>query len=254
MPLRPLRRLWGAPAARRARIPDGARVYAVGDIHGRLDCLLAMEALITADLAAQPIPHPIVILLGDYVDRGPDSRGVLQHLLADMSGIERHLLRGNHEDMLANVLADPGLMPAWQEIGGTETLLSYGVDPPTLRHAEDAAQTSAALARAMPTAHLALLERLETVLVVGDYCFVHAGLRPGVPLERQRPSDLLWIRDEFLDHTGSHGCVVVHGHTPVDAMDVRDNRINIDTGAYATGRLTCVVLEGEGLRRLETAL
>jgi serine/threonine protein phosphatase 1 len=207
-----------------------------------------MEALIRSDIAARPpVARNLCVQLGDLVDRGPDSRSVVAHLAGPAGGgLERRVLKGNHEELLLGFLRGEVSLAAWRGFGGTETLRSYGVEPRGLLHGwAGEREARAALWATLPPPHLAFLERLETTLVVGDYLFVHAGLRPGVPLARQDPRDLLWIREKFLDH-GEHGFdkVVVHGHTPVEAPERLPGRINLDTGAYATGRLACAVLEG----------
>ena len=232
-------------------IPDGLRIYAIGDIHGRLDCLRALEDCIRRDLDSQPAARPVIIHLGDYVDRGADSRGVLEALQAPaLPGVERRFLRGNHEEMLMQVLEEPGRLAEWRGIGGLETLHSYGVDLQPALRGGPAEEVIADFNSRLPSAHLAFLQRSEMLLRIGDYAFVHAGVRPGVPLTGQLASDLLWIREPFLGHDGDFGARVVHGHTPVEEADIRPNRINVDTGAYLSDVLTAAVLEGEGLRIL----
>lgn len=250
-------RLWPpwprrAPAPLAATVPAGIRVYAVGDVHGRLDCLEMMERMIAADIAARPVQAPVVIHLGDYVDRGPDSRGVLE-ALATARGPGRHHLLGNHERVLLDALEDPALLREWSAIGGIAALRSYGVDATPLLRGQDPAPVARALRAAMPAHHLDFLRRLELMLVVGDYCFVHAGLRPGVALDRQDPHDVIWLRDAFLNHRGSFGHVVVHGHTPVAEAEIHPNRINLDSGAFASGRLSAAVLEGRTVRIMVAA-
>ena len=255
MPIRYLKSLFSgrdagaeviAPLGRPARVPDGLRVYAVGDVHGRFDLLTETERLIKADLAGRPSERALLIYLGDFIDRGPDSRKVVEHLrTAQADGLPRRYLRGNHEETMIQFLADPEVADAWRRYGGLETLHSYGVDVRDLMRGAGAEEAQVGLRIAIPPSHLEFLQKLETLLVIGDYCFVHAGLKPGVPLERQTPESMLWIREEFLGYPGSFGKVVVHGHTPVDEPTRTANRINVDTGAYLTGRLTTVVLEGD---------
>lgn len=232
-------------------VPAGLRVYAVGDIHGELsalDDLLGKIAADLPDLAARGI-RPVVVFLGDYVDRGPDSRGVLDRLSADpLPGAECRFLMGNHEDAVLAALADPRTMPPWLQFGGGETLASYGIRVGHGSRSQD--EAGAALARAMPERHRAFLAGLELSAIYGDYAFVHAGIRPGRPIEQQDRDDLLWIRDPFLGSRRWHGKVVVHGHTIVERPELLANRIAIDTGAYATGILSCLVLEGTGRRIL----
>lgn len=248
-----LRRRDAVPRPGAATIPEGMRVYAVGDIHGRLDCLSSMRRLIIADLSARPVPRPVVVFLGDYVDRGPESRGVIDALSsATWPGVELRFLCGNHEQMMLGMLDDPNLLDDWRAVGGIDTLHSYGVDVRQARLGRGAGDVSAALAAALPVAHRRFLDGLEVLLLIGGYAFVHAGVRPGVALDAQRSEDLLWIREPFLDHAGDFGAVVVHGHTPVDAVDRRPNRVNTDTGAFMTGRLSAIVLEGTDQRVLVT--
>jgi serine/threonine protein phosphatase 1 len=227
------------------RLPVGTRIYAVGDVHGRADLLGALLARIDADLIAHPIAQPIQVFLGDYIDRGPHSREVLDLLIARRRQHVTLCLKGNHETYAARFLSDPSVLSHWKHIGGINTLLSYGVTPSG--HEDPSAQhdLSAAFAEAFPDGHRRFIHSLALSFTCGDYFFAHAGVRPGIPLRQQRQQDLLWIREEFLGHEKDFGKVVVHGHTPAREPDIRPNRINIDTGAYATGRLTCLMLEGE---------
>lgn len=227
----------------RPHSPDGIRIYAVGDIHGRIDLLDQLLMRIDADLKERPVARAIQVFLGDYVDRGQDSAGVLERLIARGQSHETICLLGNHEDCLLEFFTNPGILTAWSQNGGLTTLLSYGLKPSIQSSPEEQRELSAALASAMPDSHRRFLSELPLSFTCGDYFFVHAGVRPGVPFARQCEEDLLWIREEFLRHEGAFEKVVVHGHTPVREPDVRANRINIDTGAYATGRLTCVRLE-----------
>jgi serine/threonine protein phosphatase 1 len=235
----------------KAACPEGVRIYGIGDVHGCLGLLRSLERQIADDCRANPVQRPVIVLLGDLIDRGPDSRGVIEYLMAPPPiGIERRVLRGNHEQMALGVFANPPQIRGWCQLGGAETLHSYGVDFRSFLSAGDPAGIVEAWRQALPEPHLRWMEQLETMLVIGDYCFVHAGIRPGLALERQNLIDLLWIRDEFLGHQAHFGKVVVHGHTPVPEPDVRPNRINVDTGAYLTHCLTCVVLEGTSRRFL----
>lgn len=225
-------------------IPDGLRVFAIGDVHGCLDQLHALEAQIRTRAARPGTARNIVIYLGDYIDRGPDSAGVLAHLIAPPAdGLERRMLMGNHEAMLLQLRDSPEQFQGWRQIGGIETMASYGIDVAPLV-ASDGGAAVAALEEAVPAGHWALLRGMEQLLVIGGYAFVHAGIRPGVALERQSTQDLLWIREAFLDHQGLHSHFIVHGHTPVEAPELRPNRLNLDTGAYLTGRLSAVELQG----------
>lgn len=225
------------------RVMDGVRVYAIGDIHGRADLLDDVLLKIDADLAVYPGSRPIQIFLGDYVDRGPDSCGVLDRLIRRAQTHEAIFLKGNHELLFLEFLQNPAVLKDWRQYGGLDTLMSYGLTVPLNANAEQLASLTTQLAKVMPVAHRDFLNRLEVSFVCGDYYFVHAGVRPRVPLVFQRQEDLLWIRDEFLQYEDDFGKVVVHGHTPVPKPEFRRNRINIDTGAYATGKLTCLILE-----------
>ncbi|PWC52323.1 metallophosphoesterase family protein [Azospirillum sp. TSO22-1] len=239
-----------APAA----VPRGLRVYAIGDVHGRLDLLDRMLDMIETDGAAAPELVKYIVYLGDYVDRGPHSRGVIKRLAeGPPPGFGAIHLKGNHEASMLAFLEDIRVGPNWLTFGGTATLASYHVPPPHADSApEDLAQAQEQLRLRLPPAHRGFLDSLRTSVTIGDYLFAHAGIRPGVPLERQREDDLLWIRDDFLRSAADHGKVVVHGHTISPEPELRANRIGIDTGAFATNRLTCLVLEGTERRFLTT--
>ncbi len=248
-------RVAGGPPA----VPRGVRVYAVGDVHGRLDLLVAMEALIEADRREHGRFQDVLIVhLGDLVDRGFESRKVLDHLLATGGdGPARVMLLGNHDlwlrEFAAAEVTDPEQTASWMRFGGDATLLSYGVKL-DLRKPEperfDAARRE--LQDRFPPAHAALLGSLDLAFGFGDYFFCHAGIRPDIPLERQSEADLLWIREPFLSWAGECGKIVVHGHTVEEAPVTRVNRIGIDTGACWTGKLTCLVLAGTERRFLQT--
>jgi serine/threonine protein phosphatase 1 len=226
-------------------LPEGVRIYAIGDVHGRADLLEDVFRRIDEDRAAAPTLRPIEVLLGDYVDRGPASRAVLDRLIDRRRVREMICLRGNHEIFLTEFLDHPAVLDEWRRYGGLETLMSYGLAP--AMKTADPANVAAQLRQALPAAHRAFLSGLAVSFACGDFLFVHAGVRPRVPLDRQDDHDLSWIRDDFLLHEEEFEKVVVHGHTPVAEPDVRANRINIDTGAYATGRLTCLAIEGDEL-------
>jgi serine/threonine protein phosphatase 1 len=228
-------------------VPAGTRIYAIGDVHGRADLLISLFERIDADLIADPIERPIQVFLGDYIDRGPASREVIERLIARKASHETVCLKGNHETFALEFLDDPGVLEDWRRWGGLETLLSYGVVSPGFSGLTDLDRLCTALNRAMPAEHVGFLANLETTYECGDYFFVHAGVRPGVKLWSQREQDLIWIREEFLSAEADFGKVIVHGHTPVREPEIRPNRINIDTGAYITGNLTCLVIEGEKL-------
>jgi serine/threonine protein phosphatase 1 len=234
--------------------PPGRRIYAVGDIHGRLDLLRELHQLIHEDAYRRQAPHNVVIYLGDYIDRGKDSPGVIDFLLDHpLPSFQSIHLKGNHEDSLLRFLEDAGIGPAWTFYGGAETMTSYGVRPPhpPLR-AEELLRAQQSLARALPERHRRFMAGLALSHAEGDYFFVHAGVRPGVALEAQSEEDMLWIRDDFLLSAGDFGKIVVHGHTITERPDVQRNRIGIDTGAFASNRLTCLVLEGTDWSFLQT--
>jgi serine/threonine protein phosphatase 1 len=225
-----------------ASLPPGQRVYAIGDVHGCSGRLRALHHAIAADLAARPVADPQVIHLGDYVDRGPDSAGVVEMLLqpfptvADGPGPMVVNLMGNHEEMMLSGLADGDMAIHWLANGGDASLESWGVSLRT---------RSREWAAAVPTRHLDFMRALPLMHAAGGYVFVHAGLRPNVPIARQSRLDMLWIREPFLSFTGDMPAVVVHGHTPSAEPVVRPQRIGIDTGAFMGGALTCLVLEAD---------
>jgi serine/threonine protein phosphatase 1 len=229
-------------------IPEGVALYAVGDIHGRADLLDRLHHAILADAAARAAAERRIVYLGDYIDRGEDSAGVIERLVErPLAGFRAVHLCGNHEDLLLRFLTDESVAPHWLHNGGDTTLASYGLAPD-----RDWTRLQRNLRRALPRRHLAFLEALALSHAAGDYLFVHAGIRPGLPLDRQRREDLLWIRGEFLDSTAPHGRIVVHGHSIAHEVEFRANRIGIDTGAYMTGRLTCLALEGSERRLIGT--
>lgn len=233
-------------------IPAGMIVYAIGDIHGRLDLLNSLLQSIIEEAGANA---PVLIFLGDYIDRGPDSRGVIDRLTGLQPVIDTHFLCGNHDQSLINFLSDPATGPAWCDFGGRATLQSYGVQAPTRRgDIEGWAEASASLAAGLPPEHLAFFKRAELSMVVGDYFFSHAGARPGVPLTAQSEEDLMWIRDDFLTSKVGFDKVVVHGHTPATTVHMDHRRIGIDTGAYATGVLTALRLQGTDRHLIQTPL
>ena len=229
----------------RPRVPEGVRIYAIGDIHGRADLLERMLNRIDADLASNPVRIGIQVFLGDYIDRGPASREVLDCLVARDGSCRSVFLKGNHEGYLTGFLTNPPILEDWQRYGGLETLMSYGITPSINANAATQTQLAAALDQALPESHRQFIGNLKSSFTCGDYFFAHAGVRPGVPLTKQREEDLLWIRQDFLLYEEDFSKIVVHGHTPVPQPDVRPNRINIDTGAFATGQLTCLILEDD---------
>jgi serine/threonine protein phosphatase 1 len=240
-----------APAATERRVPDGTRLYCVGDIHGRDDLLRQMAERIETDVQDQSFDQVATVFLGDYVDRGLGSNKVLEQLSRSQWPTSIVALAGNHEDLLTAFLDDGEILTVWRGLGGLETLHSYGVDVRMARASWDCEAVQAAFAALFPEHHRQFLANLKTSSAVGDYFFCHAGVRPGVPLDRQDRNDLLNIRDAFLSSHAEHGKLVVHGHTPSADPEIRPNRIGIDTAAYATGRLTCLVLENDQRRFLQ---
>jgi len=234
------------------QLPDGLRIYAIGDVHGRADLLSSPLAAIDADLVAHPAARTLHVFLGDYIDRGPNSRQVIDLVIACGRDHETVLLKGNHETYPALFLNDPSVLGEWRFLGGLETLMSYGLKPWKGADGQEQRTLAKGFATVLPPGHARFLSELKTSFCCGDFFFVHAGVKPGVPLERQREEDMLWIREDFLLHEEDFGKLIVHGHTPVREPDFRDNRINIDTGAYATGKLTCLIIEGDELALLST--
>jgi serine/threonine protein phosphatase 1 len=229
----------------RPRVPAGRRVYAIGDVHGRADLLSELFTRIDDDLRSRPHVDSIQVFLGDYIDRGPNSREVIDLLIERQRSHQTKFLKGNHEDCVLRLLTDPAVFSEWKMIGGLSTVLSYGVTPSGHHDPQSHSRIVTDLAHAIPDSHHRFFQSLALSFTVGDFFFAHAGVRPGIPLTAQSPRDLLWIREDFLLHEEDFGKVVVHGHTPAREPDIRRNRINIDTGAYATGRLTCLVLEAD---------
>ncbi len=235
-----------------AHAPEGKTLYVIGDIHGRADMLqillrkIADDALTDEDRGLAQARE--LILLGDYIDRGPDSRGVIDQILA--AEADRNFwtvtpLKGNHEAALLNFLGDPAFWPMWADYGARETLISYGVNPPArMSDAEDWTRACTEMNAAVPAEHRSFLDRLQLIADRGDYLCTHAGVRPGVPMDEQVEEDLLWIRDDFLKNEKRLEKVIVHGHTPAADAFVGDHRIGLDTGAYATSVLTAVKLQG----------
>ena len=230
----------------------GMRAYAIGDVHGCADQLRRLLSAIEADNAARPRSTAYLVLLGDLIDRGPDSREVVELLRTYApAGIRPVFIKGNHEEFLLRALAgDAGILPQWLEYGGQECAQSYGLDPGRLLALEEA-DAAVLLREYVPEEHRRFLDNFADTFRFGDYLFVHAGIRPGVPLEMQVPADLRWIREPFLRDAADHGFVVVHGHTIVDTVQVRPNRIGIDTGAYGGGPLTALAIEGTERRLIQ---
>lgn len=240
------RSIFGVRARRSSReptVPQGRRVYAIGDVHGRLDLMTDLLARIEADDRERGPAETNIIFLGDLIDRGPRSAQILDYVINELPGFATyHFLMGNHEEAMLRAIIDEGDAVGWLRFGGVETLMSYGMPESELNpFAPPIAQE---LRRYVPIDHLKLLASFQDSFSCGDYHFVHAGIRPGVPLDRQDSMDLRWIRREFLDSRRDHGAIVVHGHTISAEPEFRENRIGIDTGAYRTGKLTALGLEG----------
>jgi serine/threonine protein phosphatase 1 len=238
---------------RRPSLPAGVRIYAVGDIHGRLDLLEKLLVRINTDFALRPAERPVYVFLGDYIDRGSSSRETIERLIEHGATHESVFLKGNHELIAIKCLSDRGLFDQWLRLGGLETLVSYGLPPEILANGKQIVEVQAAFHDALPKTHLRFFRTLQKSFVCGDFFFAHAGVRPRVDLSRQKESDLLWIRGEFLSSNDDFGKIIVHGHTPTRQIEVGPNRINIDTGAFATGRLTCLAIEGESLSVIDTS-
>jgi len=234
-----------------ARVPEGVRVYCIGDIHGRADLLKALHRGIQADASQNPEGQQtrnIVVYVGDYIDRGMQSREVIDHILSDpLPGFEKVYLKGNHDDSLLQFLRDADFGPLWFSYGGDATVLSYGVRMSPSKVGRDRFEDMRQqLETNLPPEHLEFLQSLQMVYECGDYLFVHAGFRPGVGLQEQKPEDMMWIREEFLDSKHDFGKIVVHGHSVTEVPEMKGNRIGIDTGAYGSDTLTCLILEGDG--------
>jgi serine/threonine protein phosphatase 1 len=240
------RQLISGAKPRMPRVPERVRIYAVGDVHGRADLLDQVLSRVDKDLTTYPDCRPLQVFIGDYIDRGSSSKAVLDRLVERAKRHSIVCLKGNHEAYLLEFLQDPEVLVAWRPLGGLETLSSYGLVPSLNPDHGERVELAAALAAALPLSHQRFLQGLRYSFTCGDFFFVHAGVKPGIPLARQQEKDLLWIREEFLFHERSFGKIIVHGHTPVHKPDIRVNRINIDTGAYATGRLTCLIIENGG--------
>lgn len=232
--------------SRRPQGPAGCRAYAIGDVHGRLDLLRNLLERIEADAASRPAARTLIVFLGDLVDRGPDSAGVLEFLRHYRPPtLEPVFLFGNHEEVMLRVLGGErgGLLDRWLHYGGADALSSYGL-PAARIHDLPERHALEQVMEAVPPSHTAFLESFADTFRFGDYLMVHAGIRPGVPLHNQTQEDLHWIREPFLSDSRNHGFVVVHGHTICEDIDERPNRIGIDTGAYRSGRLSAIGIEG----------
>jgi serine/threonine protein phosphatase 1 len=252
---RALRTLFGPRQERKLpTVPDGYRIYAVGDIHGCDGLLANLLTRIEAEIADRAPASTVIVFLGDLIDRGPDSAGVVERLRNySPSGVRLIFLAGNHEEVLLRILdGDEQLVPDWLRFGGTECLRSYGVDPGRLRRLSPA-KAVAAIRAAIPDAHAQFLRGFDDTFRAGDYLFVHAGIRPGLPIAEQSQADLRWIREPFLRDLSDHGVLVVHGHTIGEQVAELPNRIGIDTGAYKSGVLTAMAAEGSERWFLQTS-
>ena len=231
-------------------LPEELRIYAVGDVHGRADLLKQLFSRIDEDLKKHPIAETMHIFLGDYIDRGPESRQTIDLLVNRSRHHEAVFLKGNHEAFLFDALKSPSQLQGWRQYGGLQTLISYGLTPSLNPDEAEQAELIKELAHKIPPYQRRFFNSLRLRFVCGDFFFVHAGVRPGIPLSQQREEDLLWIRDEFLESEEQFPKYIVHGHTPVREPDIRPNRINIDTGAYATGNLTLLTIQGKSILAL----
>jgi serine/threonine protein phosphatase 1 len=233
--------------------PDGWTIYVIGDIHGRLDLLKAIQNDIDADKAKRGVAQPLEVYLGDYIDRGGHSAAVLSALVDRAGAAQAVFLRGNHEQLLLDFLAGRDLLEDWKLVGAVPTLLSYGLPARLLAGNVPEQEVRLALAERLPEAHYHFLTDSRSYCELDPYLMVHAGVRPGIRLEDQHLDDLLGIRHDFLDFAGDFDFTIVHGHTPVAEPDFRRGRINIDTGAFATNRLTCLRIDQDGPRILGPA-
>ncbi|TPQ30220.1 serine/threonine protein phosphatase [Bradyrhizobium guangdongense] len=232
---------------KKPRLPDGIRIYAISDVHGCADLLQQMFAVIDRDLSTIGSKRAIHVFMGDYIDRGPDSRRTIDLLIDRGRKHESVFLKGNHESFLLDALGNSSLLQDWRQYGGLQTLSSYGLQPSLNPDSVEQAKLIEQLAVAMPEQHLRFLKALRPRFVCGDFFFVHAGVKPGISLSKQQEHDMLWIREEFLQHEKRYEKYIIHGHTPVQQPDIRSNRANIDTGAYATGNLTLLTIQGDRL-------
>ncbi len=237
-----------------ARGPDGIRIYAIGDIHGHLDLLRDMHARIAEEIARDKPADWRIVHLGDLVDRGPDSAGVIAFLIAAVARDRRNIvLAGNHDVGFLDFLAQPDPDSLFARHGGRETALSYGIDL-RMEDADSLSHSHCELAAAVPDSHLSFLRALPRSASFGDFFFCHAGIRPGVALDRQDSEDLIWIRNEFLRYPGLHPKVIVHGHTPQAEPEVLANRVNVDTGVFHSGVLTALAVDGAEKRLMSVRI
>lgn len=240
------------PGVPQPALPAGQRIYAIGDIHGCLAQFAALVDAIETDDALRGEADTLIILLGDLIDRGLDSAGVISFARSLASRRNLRILMGNHEEMFLEALRDDEILRHFLRFGGRETALSYPIDARTYT-AADLNDVRAMMLGAIPAEDIAFIQSFEDYIAIGDYLFVHAGIRPGIPIEEQHTSDLRWIRGPFLTSSENFGAVVVHGHTIANEVQIRPNRIGIDTGAYKTGRLTALALQGTARWLIEAA-
>ncbi|MGY4606941.1 serine/threonine protein phosphatase 1 [Bradyrhizobium sp. USDA 4474] len=226
------------------------RIYAISDIHGCADLLQQMFTVIDRDLTTIGSRRAIHVFLGDYIDRGPDSNRTIELLMERGMKHESVFLKGNHEAFLLDALNAPSQLQNWKQYGGLQTLRSYGLRPSLNPDQAEQHELIQQLSRAIPSRQLYFLSSLRARFVCGDFFFVHAGVKPGIALAKQQEQDMLWIREEFLESNMNFGKYIVHGHTPVQQPDIRCNRVNIDTGAYATGNLTLLTLQDDSMLAL----
>ena len=238
---------------RRPSLPTGLRIYAVGDIHGRLDLLNRLLARTNSDIALRPTVRPVYVFLGDYIDRGPSSRETIDRLIEHGETHESVFLKGNHEQIALKCLSDRSLFDQWMRLGGLETLVSYGVHPEALDNGKQIAELQAAFHSALPQTHFRFFRDLQNSFVCGDFFFAHAGVKPGLRRCHNRPKKTCSGSGTNSSHQMlDFSKIVVHGHTPVHEVEVEPHRINIDTGAFATGLLTCLVIEGASASVIDT--
>ena len=235
---------------KRTSVPPGSRVYVIGDIHGRLDLFERLIEAIETDDASAANADTTVILLGDLIDRGPDSAGVVKRARKWKKQRQIRFLAGNHEEMFLEAFDKIDVLRHFLRHGGRETLLSYGIGRKEFNKAS-IKELQAMMQQVVPEKDIRFIAGFEDMIEIGDYLFVHAGIHPEKPLEDQKPKDMRWIREPFLRHRAPHSHIVVHGHTIFEEIDERKNRIGIDTGAYRFGKLTALVLEGEERRYIQ---
>lgn len=234
--------------------PRNHRAYVIGDVHGRSDLLDQLLLRIESEITEQPQRKVSIVFLGDIVDRGPASAEVVERLLnLSIPGASAHFVMGNHEEVMLRVMkGDEQLLDSWLRFGGAETLRSYGIEPSEVKKLSGDALASR-LQDSVPLAHRRFLSAFADSISFGDYVFVHAGIRPGVGLSEQTQADLRWIREPFLEDTSDHGFIVVHGHTITNSVEVSPNRIGIDTGAFCTGILTALAIDGRKRWLIQTS-